>query len=147
MTSVTIYTDGGCDPNPGPGGWAAVLLSGSHRKELSGAEPESTNNRMELTAALRALQALKHPCIVTVITDSEYLKNGITTWLKGWRARGWKTADRRPVANQDLWIALDAAAAAHTMTWQWTRGHAGSRENERCHRLVVEARRSQAAAR
>ncbi len=136
MKQVTIYTDGGCDPNPGPGGWGAVLIHAGHRKEFKGGERTTTNNRMEMMAAIRALEALKEPCQVSLITDSEYLRLGITKWMKGWKARGWKTAAKQPVKNKDLWIALDAAAAPHTLTWEWTRGHAGNRENERCHHLV-----------
>lgn len=141
MKRVTLYTDGGCDPNPGPGGWGAVLLYGTNRRELSGGEVDTTNNRMELTAAIQALLSLTEACQVRLVTDSEYLRNGITQWLAGWRARGWRTADKRPVKNQDLWIALDQAASRHQVTWDWTRGHAGDRENERAHRLAQLGRR------
>jgi ribonuclease HI len=136
--SVTIYTDGSCSPNPGPGGWAALLISGSHEKELSGGESHSTNNRMELTAALCALQALKQPCRVDLYTDSEYLKRGITEWLPGWRARGWKRKDGQ-LKNVELWQALDAELKKHQVAWRWVRGHAGHRENERVDRLARQA--------
>ena len=141
MKQVTIYTDGGCDPNPGPGGWGAVLIYAGVRRELQGGERATTNNRMEMTAAIRALETLKESCEVRMITDSEYLRNGITQWMTGWKAKGWKTSTRQPVKNQDLWIALDAAVAVHTVKWEWTRGHSGNRENERCHRLAAMGRR------
>lgn len=139
-TPVIIYTDGGAQPNPGDGGWAAVLIFGDSRKELSGADRSTTNNRMELTAAIRALEALTRPCAVELYTDSQYLKNGITTWIKGWKRNGWRTANKKPVLNQDLWIALDALTEKHTITWRWTRGHAGDAENERCDQLATDAR-------
>ncbi len=127
---VTIYTDGACEPNPGPGGWAALLRLGKKVKELSGAEPETTNNRMELTAAIRALQELKEPCQVNIFTDSEYLKRGITEWLPGWRLRGWRRKGGA-LANHDLWQALDQAMQPHAIEWHWVRGHAGNRDNQR----------------
>lgn len=133
---VEIWTDGACRGNPGPGGWAALLRWGDRERVLSGAEPETTNNRMELTAAIRALEALKRPCRVRLVTDSEYLKKGITEWLPRWKARGWRTADRRPVKNADLWRRLDELAARHEIRWEWTRGHAGHPENERVDRLA-----------
>ena len=138
---VTVYTDGGAKPNPGgPGGWAALLISGEHRRELSGAEPATTNNRMELTAAIMALEALKEPCKVTLYTDSQYLKNGITLWLPGWLRKGWKTSARKPVKNQDLWQRLHAASQRHEVYWRWVRGHAGNPANQRVDRLASAAR-------
>jgi ribonuclease HI len=132
---VTIYTDGACQGNPGPGGWAAILRYGGHEKELSGGEPETTNNRMELTAALQALQALKESCRVELYTDSEYLQRGITEWLPGWKARNWKRKGGK-LANVDLWQALDATLQRHDVTWHWLRGHAGHPENSRADRLA-----------
>ena len=138
---VTVYTDGGAKPNPGgPGGWAALLISGEHQRELSGAEPATTNNRMELTAAIMALEALKEPCQVMLYTDSQYLKNGITLWLPGWLRKGWKTAARKPVKNQDLWQRLHAASQRHQVDWRWVRGHAGNPANQRVDRLASAAR-------
>ena len=139
LKQVTIYTDGGAAPNPGPGGWAAVLIAQGAEKELSGAEPHTTNNRMELTAAVEALRALKHPCAVEFYTDSQYLQRGITEWLPGWRARGWSRG-RQEIANLDLWQALDAETRRHQITWHWVKGHAGDRYNERVDRLATEAR-------
>ena len=136
-TDVTIYTDGGCDPNPGTGGWAAVLLYKAVVKELSGGEQETTNNRMELTAAIRALEALKRACKVTLHTDSQYLQKGITEWLPGWKKRGWKRKEGA-VKNEDLWRALDALCDRHDVTWKWVRGHAGNFYNERCDELAQE---------
>jgi len=136
---VEIYTDGACRGNPGPGGWAAILRKGRHEKELYGSEAQTTNNRMELMAAIRALEALKRACEVTLVTDSQYVKNGITEWLPNWKRRGWKTADRKPVKNRDLWQQLDAAAARHRMHWKWLRGHAGHPENERADALANRA--------
>lgn len=133
---VKIYTDGACKGNPGPGGWGALLKSGAHERELCGGEPHTTNNRMELTAVIRALEALKRPSRVEIYTDSEYVKNGITVWLPNWKRRGWRTADRKPVKNVDLWQALDAAASRHAVRWHWVRGHAGHAENERADRLA-----------
>lgn len=132
MKAVTIHTDGACEGNPGPGGWAAVLRHGARSRELSGGAPATTNNRMELQAAIAALQALKEPCQVKLWTDSEYLRQGITEWLSGWKRRGWRTADKKPVKNEDLWRALDAATARHQVNWQWLKGHAGHPDNERC---------------
>jgi ribonuclease HI len=134
--TVTIYTDGACSPNPGPGGWAAILRYGDHEKTLSGGDPQSTNNRMELQAALSALQALKRPCRVTLHTDSEYLQRGISEWLPRWRQRGWRTSDRRPVRNQDLWQALVVEIERHDVEWRWVRGHAGDPLNEQVDRLA-----------
>ena len=129
--TVAIYTDGACRGNPGPGGWGAVLLYGGHRREISGASARTTNNRMELTAAIRALEALTRPSAVDLYTDSTYLKDGITRWLPNWKARGWRTAAKAPVKNRDLWEALDALTGRHDVTWHWVRGHAGNAENER----------------
>jgi ribonuclease HI len=137
LKSVTIHTDGACEGNPGPGGWAAMLRHGKHLREISGGEAATTNNRMELHAAIAGLTALKEPCNVTVYTDSEYVRQGITEWLKDWKARGWRTADRKPVRNEDLWRELDQQAARHCVTWQWLKGHAGHPDNERCDRLAV----------
>ncbi|MES2569797.1 MAG: ribonuclease HI [Verrucomicrobiota bacterium] len=132
MKKVTIHTDGGCEGNPGPGGWAAVLACGAHRKEISGGEPATTNNRMELMAAIRALEALKAPCEIDLFTDSVYLRDGITKWVKAWKARAWMTTQKQPVKNVDLWRALDAAAVPHRINWCWLKGHAGHVDNERC---------------
>jgi ribonuclease HI len=137
-TPVTIYTDGACDPNPGPGGWAAILRSGGTEKVLSGSEAATTNNRMELTAALRALEALKEPCLVELFTDSEYLQRGITEWMPAWKAKNWKRKGGA-LANLDLWQALDAALARHTVRWQWVRGHAGVHFNQRADALARRA--------
>jgi ribonuclease HI len=139
MSLVEIYTDGACRGNPGPGGWGALLSSGEHEKELSGAEKLTTNNRMELTAVIRALEALKKPSEVLIYTDSEYVRKGITEWVKNWKARGWKTADRKPVKNQDLWEQLDALAAVHKIEWRWVKGHSGVPGNERVDQLANEA--------
>ena len=139
MGIVEIYTDGACRGNPGPGGWGALLSSGEHERELSGAEPLTTNNRMELTAVIRALEALKRPSEARIYTDSEYVRRGITEWVKSWKARGWKTADRKPVKNQDLWERLDALAAGHKIDWRWVKGHSGVPGNERVDRLANQA--------
>ncbi|HEX7975853.1 MAG TPA: ribonuclease HI [Anaerolineales bacterium] len=128
--TVTIYTDGACDPNPGPGGWAVLLISDGQEKVLTGGEADTTNNRMELTAAVRAFGALKKPCLVEMYTDSEYLRRGITEWLPGWRARNWRRKGGA-LANVDLWQTLDVAIKDHKIHWHWVRGHAGNRENER----------------
>jgi ribonuclease HI len=139
MSLVEIYTDGACRGNPGPGGWGALLTAGEHVKELSGAEPLTTNNRMELTAVIRALEALKRPSELRIFTDSEYVRRGITEWMQSWKARGWKTADRKPVKNQDLWERLDALATVHRIEWRWVRGHSGIPGNERVDQLANEA--------
>jgi ribonuclease HI len=139
MSLVEIYTDGACRGNPGPGGWGAVLTLGEHVKELSGAEALTTNNRMELTAVISALEALKRPSQLRIFTDSEYVRRGITEWVRNWKARGWKTADRKPVKNQDLWERLDALAAGHEIEWRWVKGHSGDPGNERVDRLANEA--------
>ena len=133
---VTIFTDGACSGNPGPGGWGAVLKSGRHRKELSGGEEQTTNNRMELTAAIQALEALKGPSDVEVWTDSVYVKNGITQWIHSWKRKGWKTADKKPVKNVELWQRLDEAGKRHRISWHWLKGHAGHPENERADELA-----------
>ena len=135
---VSIYTDGACDPNPGPGGWAALLQFGDHEKILKGAEASTTNNRMELTAALSALQALKQLCKVELFTDSEYLKKGITEWMPEWRKRQWRRKGGE-LANADLWQALDEISTRHQVTWHWVRGHAGNKNNQRVDRLAREA--------
>jgi ribonuclease HI len=139
MSLVEIYTDGACRGNPGPGGWGALLTAGEHVKELSGAEPLTTNNRMELTAVIRALEALKRPSRLRIFTDSEYVRRGITEWVRSWKARGWKTADRKPVKNQDLWERLDSLTAGHQIEWRWVRGHSGIPGNERVDQLANEA--------
>ncbi len=133
---VVIYTDGGCKGNPGPGGWGALLMYKGRERELWGGEPHTTNNRMELMAAIMALEALKRPCSVELHTDSQYLRNGITEWIAGWKANGWRTAQKAPVKNADLWQRLDAARARHTVAWHWVRGHGGHPENERAHDLA-----------
>ncbi|MEL6287320.1 MAG: ribonuclease HI [Pseudomonadota bacterium] len=136
MPDVTIYTDGACSGNPGPGGWGAILISGDHRKELHGGAAQTTNNRMELEAAVRALEALKAPSTVALYTDSNYVRDGITKWIHGWKRNGWKTAAKKPVKNEELWRALDTAAARHAVNWHWVKGHAGDPENERADALA-----------
>ncbi len=136
MDEVEIFTDGACRGNPGPGGWGALLRYGRHERELYGAEPETTNNRMELMAAIRALESLKRPCKVHLTTDSTYVKKGITEWLPNWKKRGWKTAARKPVKNVDLWQRLDEAVQRHDVHWHWVRGHTGHAENERADELA-----------
>jgi ribonuclease HI len=137
---IEIYTDGACRGNPGPGGWGALLISGEHRKELSGSEDHTTNNRMELLAAIRGLEALKKPgTTARVYTDSQYVIKGISEWVASWKQRGWKTADKKPVKNQDLWERLDALAEQHNLEWHWVRGHSGVEGNERVDQLANEA--------
>ena len=136
MSHVIIHTDGACKGNPGPGGWGAILQSGGKTKELRGGERLTTNNRMELTAAIKALEALNRPCRVDLHTDSKYVMDGITSWIHGWKARGWKTADKKPVKNDDLWKQLDAARARHEVKWHWVKGHAGHALNERADALA-----------
>ena len=136
---VVIHTDGACSGNPGPGGWGAILEWGGHRREIKGGEPHTTNNRMELMAAISALEALKRPCDVDLHTDSQYLRQGITSWIHGWKRNGWRTGDKKPVKNVDLWQRLDAAIARHTVHWHWVRGHAGHDLNERADELAREA--------
>lgn len=139
MKKIRLITDGACSGNPGPGGWAAILVYGDHRKEMSGSEAHTTNNRMELTAAVRGLEALREPCEVEIITDSEYMKNGITKWIAGWKRNGWKTAAKKPVMNQDLWEELDALNGKHKTTWSWTKGHASHVDNNRADELACAA--------
>jgi ribonuclease HI len=139
VASVEIFTDGACKGNPGPGGWGAVIRSGAREKELSGGEPLTTNNRMELLAAIRALEALNRPCVVTLYTDSIYVRDGISKWIHGWQKNGWRTADRKPVKNAELWQELLTAAAPHRIDWRWVKGHAGHVENERADQLACAA--------
>ncbi|KQT31731.1 ribonuclease HI [Sphingomonas sp. Leaf412] len=139
MTKVEAFTDGACKGNPGPGGWGVVLRMGTTEKELSGGENPTTNNRMEMTAAIRALNALTRPCHVVLSTDSRYVMDGLTKWIKGWQKNGWKTADRKPVKNAELWQELLVAAKPHRIDWQWVKGHAGHPENERADRLASDA--------
>ena len=136
---VEIATDGACKGNPGPGGWGALIRSGTRERELAGGEPATTNNRMELTAAIRALEALNRPCRVTLSTDSRYVMDGLTKWIHGWRRNGWKTADRKPVKNAELWQELLAASAPHRIEWKWVKGHAGHPDNERADKLASDA--------
>ncbi|WP_017668826.1 ribonuclease HI [Sandarakinorhabdus sp. AAP62] len=136
---VEIFTDGACKGNPGPGGWGAILRAGGKERELNGAEPHTTNNRMELQAAISALNALTRPCEVDLTTDSVYVRDGISKWVHGWQKNGWKTADKKPVKNDDLWQALLAAARPHVVRWHWVKGHAGHPENERADELANEA--------
>jgi len=138
-SAVEIYTDGACRGNPGPGGWGAFLSFGDHEKELSGAEAQTTNNRMELTAVIRALEALKRPLPIKIYTDSEYVRRGITEWIGSWKSRGWKTADRKPVKNQDLWQRLDELVEGQRIEWHWVKGHSGVPGNERVDRLANQA--------
>jgi ribonuclease HI len=138
LKKLIVHTDGGCSGNPGPGGWAALLKYGDHTKELSGGEPVTTNNRMELQAAIGALTALTEPCDIEIFTDSSYLKGGMTAWLRSWKARGWRTLDKKPVKNEDLWRELDRLTGPHRLTWRWVKGHAGHAENERCDQLATE---------
>src|SRR5215475_1138452 len=136
LKKVTIHTDGACDGNPGPGGWAAVLRFGDHARELAGGEPATTNNRMELQAAISALSALKESCEVALFTDSEYLRQGITEWLQRWKTNNWRTVERKAVKNDDLWRQLDEVATRHRVSWHWLKGHAGHADNERCDQLA-----------
>jgi ribonuclease HI len=139
LPKVIIATDGACKGNPGPGGWGAVIRMGGHERELSGGEAATTNNRMELTAAIRALEALKRPCHVVLTTDSRYVMDGLTKWIHGWKRNGWKTADRKPVKNADLWQELVKAAERHRVDWQWVKGHDGHPDNEHADRLACDA--------
>jgi len=139
MKQVEIFTDGACKGNPGPGGWGAILRMGDHEKELSGGEAQTTNNRMELTAAIRALSALTQPCTVTLSTDSKYVIDGITKWIHGWRRNNWINSQKKPVLNADLWRELADASAPHRIDWQWVKGHAGHPENERADQLASAA--------
>ncbi len=133
---IVVYTDGACSGNPGPGGWGAILMSGSHRKEIKGGEEHTTNNRMELMAVISALESMKYNSDVELWTDSQYVKNGITAWIHSWKRNGWKTADKKPVKNAELWQQLDAARASHKIEWKWVKGHAGHPENERADELA-----------
>ena len=142
MKKVQLITDGGCNGNPGPGGWAAILRHDGNKKEIYGCEPNTTNNRMELRAAIEGLRTLKEECEVEVVTDSEYVKNGITTWIHAWKRNGWKTASKKPVVNQDLWNELDQLASQHKVQWTWTKGHADHDDNNRCDELATSAARS-----
>ncbi|MCT4656868.1 MAG: ribonuclease HI [Cohaesibacter sp.] len=136
MSTVTIFTDGACSGNPGPGGWGALLRYGEHEKELCGGEAETTNNRMELQAAIEALNALNRPCKIDLYTDSQYVKGGITGWIHGWKKNGWKTAAKKPVKNAELWQALDEALKRHEVDWHWVKGHAGHEGNEKADELA-----------
>ncbi|MCC7174553.1 MAG: ribonuclease HI [Bryobacterales bacterium] len=147
MKKVSVITDGACLGNPGPGGWAAILRYKDHRRELCGSEPDTTNNRMELTAAIRGLESLAEPCEVELTTDSEYLRNGITDWMRQWKRNGWKTARKQPVKNQDLWQALEQAAGRHKVRWVWTKGHASHADNNRADELAALAARGNRACR
>jgi ribonuclease HI len=147
MKTVEIFTDGACKGNPGPGGWGALLRVGRHEKELSGGEPSTTNNRMELTAAIRALEALIEPCAVVLHSDSKYVLDGITKWVHGWQRNGWKNASKQPVRNADLWHELIAAAKQHKVEWVWVKGHNGHAENERVDALACAAAEAAAAKR
>ena len=142
LPQVEIFTDGACKGNPGPGGWGAVLRFGDTEKEISGGEAQTTNNRMEMTAAIKGLSALIEPCEVDLYTDSKYLIDGITKWLPGWQKRGWRTADKKPVKNEDLWRQLAELTGTHSVTWHWVRGHSGHAENERVDRLASDAAES-----
>lgn len=136
MKSITIFTDGGCEGNPGPGGWAAILRHEGRTKEISGGDVATTNNRMELQAAIGALRAVREPCEIEFVTDSQYLREGITKWVHGWKQRGWRLKTKKPVKNDDLWRELDALVSRHRVTWKWVRGHSGHAENERCDQLA-----------
>ena len=146
MKKVQLITDGACLGNPGPGGWAAILRFNHLKKELWGSESHTTNNRMELRAAIEGLRKLKEACEVEVVTDSEYVKNGITSWIHGWKKKGWVTAAKKPVVNQDLWQDLDEQAARHQMTWSWTKGHANHADNNRCDELASRAAKEQSSS-
>ena len=139
LPHVVVHTDGACSGNPGPGGWGAILAFGDHEKELKGGEPDTTNNRMELMAAIAAFEALKRPCRVDLHTDSQYLRNGIMSWINNWKRNGWRTADKKPVKNVDLWQRLDTALKPHQVRWHWLKGHAGHAANERADELAREA--------
>ncbi len=143
MKQVQLITDGACLGNPGPGGWASILRYNHHKRELAGSEPHTTNNRMELTAVIQGLKALREDCQVEVITDSEYVKNGITKWIHGWKRNGWRTSAKKPVMNQDLWEELDQEVSRHNIRWTWTKGHADHDDNNRADELAAQAARNQ----
>lgn len=143
MKQVQLITDGACIGNPGPGGWACILRYGGRKKEIFGSERATTNNRMELTAAVQGLKSLNEPCEVEIVTDSQYMKNGITSWVANWKRNGWRTKEKKPVLNQDLWEALDEENARHQTTWSWTKGHASHDDNNRCDELATLAARKQ----
>lgn len=145
MKTVKLFTDGACLGNPGPGGWACVLRFNGHKKEIWGSEPQTTNNRMELRAAVEGLRALKEPCQVEIFTDSNYLKNGITQWIHRWKKNGWRTADNQPVKNRDLWEELDQLTQRHRTVWHWVKGHADDPDNNRCDELAQRAAREQSS--
>jgi ribonuclease HI len=143
LKKVQLITDGACIGNPGPGGWACILRHGESKKEIFGSEPHTTNNRMELTAAVKGLTALREPCEVEIVTDSQYMKNGIQKWIANWKRNGWRTAEKKPVLNQDLWEELDRQNARHKTIWSWTKGHASHADNNRCDELATAAARNQ----
>lgn len=146
MKQIQLITDGSCLGNPGPGGWAYILRYGAHKREMWGCAPQTTNNRMELTAAIEGLRALKERCTVEIVTDSEYVKNGITSWIHGWKRKGWMTAAKKPVVNRDLWEDLDRLVGGHDIRWEWTKGHASHEDNNRCDELAQRAAREQRAS-
>lgn len=146
MKKVQLITDGACIGNPGPGGWACILRYGDRKKEMYGSEPKTTNNRMELTAAVKGLSALREGCEVEIVTDSQYMKNGIQKWIANWKRNGWRTADKKPVLNQDLWEELDRQNARHKTVWSWTKGHASHADNNRCDELATAAARNQTSS-
>ncbi|MBM3762562.1 MAG: ribonuclease HI [Acidobacteria bacterium] len=146
MKQVELITDGACSGNPGPGGWAAILKYGQHKKELWGCEAQTTNNRMELQAAVEGLKLLKERCVVTIVTDSEYVRKGITEWIHGWKRNNWRTASKQPVKNQDLWEQLDHQVNRHEATWKWVKGHADHPDNNRCDELAVMASKTQSSS-
>jgi ribonuclease HI len=146
MKKVQLITDGACLGNPGPGGWASILRFGKHKKEIWGSEGRTTNNRMELTAAVRGLEALNEPCDVAVVTDSQYVKNGITSWIHNWKRNGWRTSTKTTVVNRDLWEELDAQASKHRVRWSWTKGHASHEDNNRADELATRAARDQSSS-
>ena len=146
MKQVQLITDGACKGNPGPGGWACILRYGDYERELFGSSPHTTNNRMELAAAIEGLKRLKETCAVEIVTDSEYLRNGITKWIHGWKRNGWKKADKQPVTNRDLWTVLDELVSAHQTHWKWTKGHASHEDNNRCDELASRAAEEQTAS-
>ena len=146
MKKVQLITDGACIGNPGPGGWACILRYGQNKKEIFGSEPHTTNNRMELTAAVEGLTALREPCEVEIVTDSQYMKNGIQKWIANWKRNGWRTAEKKPVLNQDLWEELDRQNSRHHTVWSWTKGHASHADNNRCDELAVMASKTQSSS-